>query len=167
MNHTTRTHEGQRGSAFFVVLILAFASVVMVSVFLRSSVERMRSIDLKANENAAFNAAESGLNRVIEEVWGLYQRTPHLDRLAVLDELDGKNDEANRIRYVGQRMDPCTYDVFVREVRAVGTDYADLDSGLLLLRDPYVGLTIERGRMILPGGPGLGVERRGGDEAGP
>jgi len=40
-------------------------------------------------------------------------------------------------------------------------DYADLDSGLLLVRDPYVGMTIERGRMILPDKPGLGVEPRG------
>ena len=36
-------------------------------------------------------------------------------------------------------------------------DYADLDSGLLLEEDPYVGMTIERGRMILPKEPGVGV----------
>lgn len=41
-------------------------------------------------------------------------------------------------------------------------DYADLDSGLLLIRDPYVGMTIDRGRMTLPEAPGLGVEPRGG-----
>lgn len=36
-------------------------------------------------------------------------------------------------------------------------DYADLDSGFLLKNDPYVGMKIDRGRMILPDSPGLGV----------
>jgi L-alanine-DL-glutamate epimerase-like enolase superfamily enzyme len=36
-------------------------------------------------------------------------------------------------------------------------DYADLDSGLLMENDPYVGVEIDRGRMVLPDGPGLGV----------
>jgi len=40
------------------------------------------------------------------------------------------------------------------------TDYADLDSGFLLKHDPYVGMTIDRGRMVLPDGPGLGVTPR-------
>lgn len=38
-------------------------------------------------------------------------------------------------------------------------DYADLDSGFLLVKDPFVGMRIERGKMVLPEGPGLGVER--------
>jgi L-alanine-DL-glutamate epimerase-like enolase superfamily enzyme len=46
-------------------------------------------------------------------------------------------------------------------------DYADLDSGLMLTRDPYVGLRIERGRITLPEGPGLGVEPRGEQGAAP
>ena len=36
-------------------------------------------------------------------------------------------------------------------------DYADLDSGLLLEADPYIGMTIERGRMVLPEDPGVGA----------
>jgi L-alanine-DL-glutamate epimerase-like enolase superfamily enzyme len=36
-------------------------------------------------------------------------------------------------------------------------DYADLDSGFLLREDPFVGMTIDRGRMTLPHEPGLGV----------
>jgi L-alanine-DL-glutamate epimerase-like enolase superfamily enzyme len=44
-------------------------------------------------------------------------------------------------------------------------DYADLDSGFLLQRDPFVGMTIDRGKLILPSGPGLGVEPRGKGEA--
>jgi L-alanine-DL-glutamate epimerase-like enolase superfamily enzyme len=40
-------------------------------------------------------------------------------------------------------------------------DYADLDSGLLLVRDPFVGLRISNGAMTLPDEPGLGVRRAG------
>ena len=36
-------------------------------------------------------------------------------------------------------------------------DYADLDSGLLMENDPYVGVAIKNGKMRLPNGPGLGV----------
>jgi len=36
-------------------------------------------------------------------------------------------------------------------------DYADLDSGLLMTNDPFRGVKIDQGRMILPDEPGLGV----------
>lgn len=36
-------------------------------------------------------------------------------------------------------------------------DWADLDSGLLLADDPFVGVGIDEGRMVLPTEPGLGV----------
>jgi L-Ala-D/L-Glu epimerase len=39
-------------------------------------------------------------------------------------------------------------------------DYADLDSGLLLTNDPFVGMTIENGKMTLPDVPGIGVHER-------
>lgn len=39
-------------------------------------------------------------------------------------------------------------------------DYADLDGPLLIRNDPYRGLRYEAAKMILPDGPGLGVERR-------
>lgn len=39
-------------------------------------------------------------------------------------------------------------------------DYADLDGNLLIANDPYVGATIESGRLVLPDRPGLGVEAR-------
>ncbi|MEW6232443.1 MAG: dipeptide epimerase [Chloroflexota bacterium] len=40
-------------------------------------------------------------------------------------------------------------------------DYADLDGNLLLKNDPFEGVRVEQGRLVLPQGPGLGVERRG------
>jgi L-Ala-D/L-Glu epimerase len=39
-------------------------------------------------------------------------------------------------------------------------DYADLDGQLLIDDDPFQGVTVEDGRLILPTGPGLGVTRR-------
>lgn len=41
-------------------------------------------------------------------------------------------------------------------------DYADLDSGLLLADDPFVGFAVREGRIVLPEGPGLGVVARPG-----
>lgn len=40
-------------------------------------------------------------------------------------------------------------------------DYADLDGHLLIDNDPYVGVTVEKGKLVLPDGPGLGVKARG------
>jgi L-alanine-DL-glutamate epimerase-like enolase superfamily enzyme len=39
-------------------------------------------------------------------------------------------------------------------------DYADLDGNLLIDNDPYIGVTVERGKLILPEEPGLGVKER-------
>ncbi len=36
-------------------------------------------------------------------------------------------------------------------------DHADLDGNLLVVDDPFAGATVERGRLVLPDGPGLGV----------
>jgi L-alanine-DL-glutamate epimerase-like enolase superfamily enzyme len=39
-------------------------------------------------------------------------------------------------------------------------DAADLDGAALTTNDPFVGATIDGGRIALPPGPGLGVRRR-------
>lgn len=39
-------------------------------------------------------------------------------------------------------------------------DYADLDAGLLVADDPFTGMTLENGRIVLPERPGLGVRQR-------
>lgn len=38
-------------------------------------------------------------------------------------------------------------------------DYADLDGNLLISNDPYTGVTVRNGKLILPSGPGLGVKK--------
>lgn len=37
-------------------------------------------------------------------------------------------------------------------------DYADLDGNILIANDPYRGVTVRKGKLILPDGPGLGVQ---------
>ena len=39
-------------------------------------------------------------------------------------------------------------------------DYADLDCNLLLADDPFVGVQVQDGRLVLPEGPGLGLRPR-------
>lgn len=39
-------------------------------------------------------------------------------------------------------------------------DYADLDGNLLIANDPYCGVTLEAGKLILPDRPGIGVVPR-------
>lgn len=39
-------------------------------------------------------------------------------------------------------------------------DYADLDGNLLISNDPFAGITVDRGRLILNDRPGLGVNER-------
>jgi len=36
-------------------------------------------------------------------------------------------------------------------------DYADLDGNLLVANDPWVGVRVEKGKLLLPTGPGLGL----------
>ena len=35
-------------------------------------------------------------------------------------------------------------------------DYADLDGNLLIANDPYTGVTLDEGKLILPNRPGIG-----------
>src|SRR3954451_4787039 len=40
-------------------------------------------------------------------------------------------------------------------------DYADLDGNLLIANDPWVGVKVVQGKLVLPPGPGLGLTRTG------
>jgi len=39
-------------------------------------------------------------------------------------------------------------------------DWADIDGNVTVTNDPYLGVTLDYGRLLLPEGPGLGVTRR-------
>ncbi|MFN7939834.1 MAG: hypothetical protein U0R19_41285 [Bryobacteraceae bacterium] len=38
-------------------------------------------------------------------------------------------------------------------------DYADLDGNLLIANGPYRGVTVDKGKLILPTAPGLGLAK--------
>ncbi|WP_243302223.1 dipeptide epimerase [Geothrix oryzisoli] len=44
-------------------------------------------------------------------------------------------------------------------------DYADLDGPLLIANDPFTGVTFEKGKLILPDAPGLGIRPVAGTKA--
>jgi L-Ala-D/L-Glu epimerase len=39
-------------------------------------------------------------------------------------------------------------------------DWADIDGNITVTNDPFVGVRLDYGRLLLPDGPGLGVSRR-------
>ena len=41
----------------------------------------------------------------------------------------------------------------------VAVNYADLDGNLLISNDPFHGVRVEKGKLVLPGKPGLGLTR--------
>ena len=38
-------------------------------------------------------------------------------------------------------------------------DYADLDGNLLIGNDPYEGVLVEKGKLVLPDRPGIGLKK--------
>jgi L-alanine-DL-glutamate epimerase-like enolase superfamily enzyme len=45
-------------------------------------------------------------------------------------------------------------------------DFADLDGHLLVANDPWEGVAVRDGRLVLPDRPGLGLRRREAKPAG-
>jgi L-alanine-DL-glutamate epimerase-like enolase superfamily enzyme len=43
-------------------------------------------------------------------------------------------------------------------------DFADLDGNLLISNDPYQGVSVENGKLVLPDGNGAGITLRSGIE---
>ena len=39
-------------------------------------------------------------------------------------------------------------------------DFADLDGNLLVSNDPYSGVTVDRGKLVLPDQPGIGIVKQ-------
>jgi len=117
----------ERGAAFFVVVLLSVAATVLIGAFFSTSLGKVRHVEQQVAENAAFNAAESGMNALIEQVWTLYKTSPPATRVAALDPIDGKLKASDQFRIVNQPLGRSTFTAEVREVRAVGIDYADVE----------------------------------------
>ena len=118
---------GERGSAFFIITILAITSTVVVGAFLSTSLGKVKHVEVRVAETSAFNAAEAGLNAAIGGVWTIYKSKSDLHRVAAVGKLDGKNDEADRFTIVDRRLGRSSFSVEVTRVISVGTDHADVE----------------------------------------
>ena len=119
--------NGERGSAFFVVVILALTATVLIGAYLATSLAKVRHVEQEVKERSAFNAAESGLNAAIQSVWTLYRAQPPASRVAWLDQLDGNGVEADRFVVTERGLGRSSFTAQVAAVNVVGSEYADVE----------------------------------------
>jgi len=117
----------ERGAALFIVVLLATTSIILTGAFLSTTLGRVRNVELQVEENAAYNAAESGMNAIVEQVWGIYRSASPGLRLDALDPLDGKINASDRLILGSRKMGRSDFTAQVREVRIVGSDFADVE----------------------------------------
>ncbi|NUM77145.1 dipeptide epimerase, partial [candidate division KSB1 bacterium] len=102
---------------------------------------------MKANDLPALARAYHGINIKIMKSGGLQEalRMIHVARALGLKIMLGCMIESSLGITAAAHLSPLV-------------DWADLDGNLLIKNDPYRGVRVEQGRLILPEGPGLGVE---------
>jgi predicted acyltransferase (DUF342 family) len=122
-----RNRKQERGAAFFVVCILTLMSVGMVGAFLATSHAKMRDVELQVSEASSFNAAESGLQIAIEDVWTTYKNANPLNRTQALENLDGSIDPETAWMMPVKKLGRSDMDIRVNRVNVVGSDYADVE----------------------------------------
>ncbi len=127
MRTTSRAPVEEKGSAFFIVTALAVVAVVLVGAFLTGSLGKARHVNLQISEGHAFNAAESGLNAMVAQLWGVYSGANPRTRVADLDSLDGKFDPLDRLELRDRPLGGSTYSAWVRNVNVVGSAHADVE----------------------------------------
>ncbi|RIK64282.1 dipeptide epimerase, partial [candidate division KSB1 bacterium] len=102
---------------------------------------------MKANDLPALARAYHGINIKIMKSGGLQEamRMIHVARALSLKIMLGCMIESSLGITAAAHLSPLV-------------DWADLDGNLLIKNDPCRGVRVEQGRLILPEGPGLGVE---------
>lgn len=90
--------------------------------------------------------AVDGVNLKLRKTGGLREmlRAIHAARACELEVMIGCDLDTGIAATAGAHIAPLA-------------DHADLDGPLLLANDPYPGVTYERGQLVLPTGPGLGL----------
>jgi len=132
MNETRemRSGSGERGAAFFVVVLLTVMSVGMVGAFLATSHDKVRQVELQVADTSAFNAAESGLQVAIEDVWRIYKDANPLNRVGTLDEMvvaSRDPDAESPLSAPDRQLGRSDFHVRINRINAVGNDYADVE----------------------------------------
>ena len=130
MRTTETTDRREQGSAFIIVILLSVMSVGMVGAFLSTSLDKVRDVELQVADTSAYNAAESGLQVAIEDVWRLYRDANPLNRVAALEALAtaAENPDAESPLTTSERkLGRSSFNVRINRINAVGNDYADVE----------------------------------------
>ncbi|TVM03887.1 MAG: dipeptide epimerase [Candidatus Brocadia sp. WS118] len=109
--------------------------------------------DIKdAKDIPAFSGAVDGINIKLMKCGGIREaiRMIHTARAHGLKIMIGCNIESSVSITAAAHLTPLV-------------DYIDLDGHLLIANDPYMGVTVDKGRLTLPAGEGLGVSLRSGE----
>lgn len=108
--------------------------------------------DVKTSQDIpALSGAVDGINIKLMKCGGIREavRMVHTARAHGLKVMLGCNIESSLSITAAAHLTPLA-------------DYVDLDGHLLVTNDPYTGVTVDKGRLVLPEGDGLGVTQRFG-----
>jgi hypothetical protein len=126
MSNAETTSDRERGMALIVVIFFTVTTTLLVGTQLYASLGKVRYVESRAAEFRAFNAAESGLNAAIQEVWSIYKNAHPESRVEELDPLDGKNSEDGRL-ILDEDLGGGSFTARIAQVHAVGQEYADVE----------------------------------------
>jgi L-alanine-DL-glutamate epimerase-like enolase superfamily enzyme len=104
----------------------------------------------RATDVPALAEAYDGVNIKLDKAGGLREalRMIHTARACGLDPMLGCMISSSVSTTAAAHLSPLV-------------DYADLDGNLLIANDPWRGVTVREGRLVLPSGPGLGLQPAG------
>ena len=104
---------------------------------------------LRASDIPKIASAYHGVNVKVDKAGGLREalRMIHAARACGLELLLGCMVSSSVSTTAAAHLSPLV-------------DFADLDGHLLVSDDPWQGVAVREGRLVLPGGPGLGLEQR-------
>ena len=127
MNAKRREEWKERGSAFFLVVLMSVSATVLIGAQFTTSLGKARHVELELARRDAFNAAEAGLNAAVTRVWELYRTAPESSRFDIVDALDGKDDPEEKLEFNDRQLGRSSFDVEVRTVVRSGSQFADVE----------------------------------------
>jgi hypothetical protein len=117
----------EKGAAFILVLVFVLSAVAVIGAFFTTSLAKVRHVDLQAAKADALLAAEAGINAIASQIFRVYRSHDTWDRVAAVEELDGRQDEEARLRLPPTRVGSSFFEAEVIRVVGHGTDFADVE----------------------------------------
>ena len=127
MSRARRGRLEEKGSAFFLVVLLTVSATVLIGAQFTTSLGKARHVELELARRDAFNAAEAGLNAAVTRVWEMYRTAPEATRFDLVDALDGKDDPKDKLEFSNRVLGRSRFDVQVRTVVRSGSQFADVE----------------------------------------